>query len=101
MIVVVEHFSKFMSIYPCDDHSAAHMARALAIHYFKYGRFEQIISDPGSDLMSATVVQLNKFLDQEKLVSLVDVHTSNGAEPTNKKCSPDPCLDIVLDGFDC
>jgi hypothetical protein len=35
--------------------------------------------------MSKTVVLLNQWLGQEKLVSLVQKHESNGVEPTNKK----------------
>jgi hypothetical protein len=84
-IVIVEHFSKFVTIYPCPDHTAEHTARALFSHYVAYGKFEQVISDPGSDLMSATIVLLNEWLGQEKLVSLVERHESNGVEPTNKK----------------
>jgi hypothetical protein len=58
---------------------------SLIIHYVQYGKFEELISDPGSDLMSATVVLLNQFLGQTKLVSIVDRHQSNGVEPTNKR----------------
>ncbi len=84
-IVIVEHFSKFVTIHPCSDHTAEATARALFNHYVSYGKFEQVISDPGSDLMSSTIVILNEWLGQEKLVSLVDRHESNGVEPTNKK----------------
>jgi hypothetical protein len=84
-IVIVEHFPKFCSIWPCPDHTAEHTARALFNHFVTYGKFEQVISDPGSDLMSETIVLLNEWLGQEKLVSLVQRHESNGVEPTNKK----------------
>jgi hypothetical protein len=84
-IVIVEHFSKFCSIFPCPDHTAEYTAKALFQHFVTYGKFEQVISDPGSDLMSKTVVLLNQWLGQEKLVSLVQRHESNGVEPTNKK----------------
>jgi hypothetical protein len=69
-IVIVEHFSKFCSIFPCPDHTAEYTAKALFQHFVTYGKFEQVISDPGSDLMSKTVVLLNQWLGQEKLVSL-------------------------------
>lgn len=85
IIVCVEHFSKFATLYAAPDHSADHMARALFIHYVQYGKFVELISDPGSELMSATVVLLNQFLGQTKLVSIVDRHQSNGVEPTNKR----------------
>ena len=84
-IVIVEHFTKFVSIYPTAFHTAEETAKAMFLHYTRYGKFEEVISDPGSDFMSSTVVLLNRFLGQEKLVSLVDRHESNGVEPTNKK----------------
>jgi hypothetical protein len=84
-IVIVEHFSKFCSIFPCPNHTAEYTAKALFQHYVTYGKFEQLISDQGSHLMSKTVVLLNQWLGQEKLVSLVQRHESNGIEPTNKK----------------
>ncbi len=83
-IVIVEHFSKFISIYPCNDHSATHTARAMFNHYVTYGRFQYVQSDPGSDLTSLSIDILNKFLGVEHRVSLTDRHESNGVEPTNK-----------------
>ena len=83
--VCTEHFTKFMSLYPSSDKSADSAARAMFQHYVTYGQFDQVITDPGSDYMSGTIVLLNQFLGQEKLVTLVDVHTGIGVEPTNKK----------------
>jgi hypothetical protein len=83
--VCTEHFSKFVSLYPSSDKSADSAARAMFNHYVLYGQFDQVITDPGSDYMSGTIVLLNQFLGQEKLVTLVDVHTGIGVEPTNKK----------------
>jgi hypothetical protein len=84
LIVTVEHFSKFISLYACDDHSAINMAKAMFIHYCTYGRFENVLTDPGSDMMSSTIVLLQSFLGVNKKVSLVDHHPSNGVEPSNK-----------------
>jgi hypothetical protein len=84
-IVVVEHFSKFCSIYPCASHEAKHTATAMFLHYTRYGAFEEVLTDPGSDFMSETIVLLNTYLGQEQKVSKVGRHQSNGVEPTNKK----------------
>jgi hypothetical protein len=84
-IVIVELYTKFVSIYPCSDHTAETTARALFQHAVRYGRYEQIITDPGSDFMSQTLIELHRILGQERLISLVDRHESNGVEPTNKK----------------
>ena len=85
LIVTVEHFSKFTCLYPAADHTAETMAKALFLHYTRYGGFDELISDPGSDLMSDTVKQLNLYLGWKHKVSLTDRHESNGVEPTNKK----------------
>jgi hypothetical protein len=83
--VCTEHFTKFMFLYPSTDKSADSTARAMFNHYVTYGQFDQVITDPGSDYMSGSIIILHKFLAQEKLVTLVDVHTGIGVEPTNKK----------------
>ena len=74
-----------MALYPVKDHTAITMATALFQHFCRFGIHDYIISDPGSDLMSATVKLLNQWFGIEKLVSLVDRHESNGVEPTNKQ----------------
>jgi hypothetical protein len=85
IIVVVEHFSKFSTLYPAKDHLATTMASCLFQHFCRFGLFDEIISDPGSDLTAECVVILNKWFGVSKLLSLVDRHESNGVEPTNKK----------------
>ena len=58
---------------------------ALVRFHATFGVFNVIQSDPGSDLMSKIVEQLNLLLGIQHRVSLVDVHTSSGAEGGNKK----------------
>ena len=83
--VWVEHFTKYTTLYPVSDHTAETMASSLFQHFCKFGIYDQLISDPGSDLMSNTVTLLNQYFGIQKLVSLVDRHESNGVEPTNKQ----------------
>lgn len=49
-----------------------------------FGLFDELISDPGSDLTSKAIQEVNHWLGVRHVVSLVDVHTSNGCENTNK-----------------
>ena len=81
LIVVVEHFTKHVAVYPTKDQSAS----ALFQYFTTFGIFEEVLSDPGSDLMSETIVQLNKWLGICHVVSLVDRHESNGVEGSNKQ----------------
>ena len=51
-----------------------------------FGRFDRILTDPGSDYTSKVVGQLNKYLGFLHAFSLVDRHESNGTdEPTNRE----------------
>ena len=84
IIVIVEHFSKFATLYPTNNHSADTLATCLFQHFCRFGLFDTLISDPGTDLMSLVVRKVNKWFGVHKLVSLVDRHQSNGVEPTNK-----------------
>jgi hypothetical protein len=60
------------------------VANALMSYVGNFGLFDELMSDPGSDLMSSAVAELNSWLGLRHKVSLVDVHTSNGCENTNK-----------------
>jgi hypothetical protein len=54
-------------------------------YYMTFGTYDQIITDPGSDIMGKAVTQLNAWLGLEHLVSVVGRHESNGVEGTNKQ----------------
>jgi hypothetical protein len=85
VICIVDHFSKFTGLYPAKGHSALEMAEACFLQYTRYGRFEEIYSDPGSDLTSEIVRYLHLWLGQKHIFSLTGRHQSNSVEPTNKK----------------
>jgi hypothetical protein len=85
LIVVVEHYTKFVSAYPSKSYDAITLATALFQHSCTFGSFDELWSDPGSDLMSDVITQLNKWLGAHHVVSLVDRHESNGVEGTNKQ----------------
>ena len=82
-IVIVVLFSKLVFVYPCRDYTAKTLAMALFKFYSQYGVFEQIRSDPGSNLTSEAIALLHSWLGMQQVFSLVDVHTSNGVERTN------------------
>ena len=50
-----------------------------------FGVYDQIITDPGSDIMSQVVTQLNQWMGVVHLISLVGRHESKGVEGTNKQ----------------
>ena len=85
LIVVVDHFTKHVAVYPAKDYSAQSLAIALFQYFTTFGVFDEVWSDPGSDMMSDMVQQLNKWLGIKHVASLADRHESNGVEGSNKR----------------
>jgi hypothetical protein len=85
--MIVEFFPRFPQAYPAKTYDAETAATALFKHYCTFGMFEEIVSDPGSALLSEAVCMLNKWLGVHQLVSLVGRHESNGCEGLIKQFS--------------
>ena len=85
LIVVVDQFSRHVWGMPAKTYEAKTIATALFVYFTLFGVFDELWSDPGSDLMSETVKQLNLYMGIKHVVSLVDRHQSNGVEGPNKQ----------------
>lgn len=85
LIVVVDHFSKYVWAYVAKDYSAMSVATALFVYYCTFGVFDEVWSDPGSNIVNDVVKQLNDWLQVKHVVSLVDRHETNGVEGSNKQ----------------
>lgn len=83
LVVIVNQFTKFVAIFPVADKLALTLARCLLQFFCSFGKFDRIISDPGSDLTSEVVAALNKWVGIDHTFSLVDRHESNGVERVN------------------
>ena len=84
-IVIVDLFDKFADPSPHKDYTTETAATALFKHICDYGMVDAVASDPGSAFTSEVVAQVLKWLGPKHVISLVDVHTSNGVEPTNRE----------------
>lgn len=82
--VVVVHATKLVGLYPSQNKGSREIALALFQFFSTYGVFEELISDPGSDLPSEVVKHLTDWYGIRHVFSLVDRHESNGVEGTNK-----------------
>jgi hypothetical protein len=85
LIVLVEFYTKFVNAYPCKTYDAYTLATALFRHVCAYGLFDELWSDPGSDMTSEVVSLLNSWIGMRHVFSLVDRHESCGVEGTNKQ----------------
>jgi hypothetical protein len=85
LFVFVVHFSKLSWGYPSSNKSAQALADSIVTFFSIYGLFEEIASDPGSDLTSGLIEYLVKYYGIGHRFSLVNRHESNGVEGTNKQ----------------
>jgi hypothetical protein len=85
LVVVVDHFTKYVWVYPAASYDATTIATALFVYFCTFGVFEELWSDQGSDLMSDVVKQLTTWLGIKHVFSLVERHESNGVEGSNKQ----------------
>jgi hypothetical protein len=85
MDVIVDLFLHHLQLYPRKSHETEALAQNFYSYYMTWGIYDQIITDPGSGIISDAVTTPNKWLSVEHLVSLVGRHESNGVEGTNKQ----------------
>ena len=85
LVVIVCHFTKYVWAKPAKTWEAETIAKVLFEYFCTFGLYDEIWSDPGSDLMSNVVELLHKWLGVKHVISLVDRHESNGVEGTNKQ----------------
>ena len=85
VILIVEHFSYFLTGYPAKEHSVQTLAVALFKFYCTFGVFDYLVHDPGSAMMSAVISQLNTSLGVAEKVSLVGRHESCDIEGINSQ----------------
>ena len=83
--VIVNHFTKFVYVYPSASKSATAAANAILSYRAIYGPVLEVTHDPGSDYTSKTVEELARYLSIHQRISLVDRHESNGVEPFNNQ----------------
>ena len=83
--VLRDHHTKLVFIYPVPSHDAENAALAIFSYCVTYGGCDILMSDPGSDLTSQAVSQVNQWFGIHHKLSLVDRHESNGVEGANKQ----------------
>ena len=83
--VLVDHFTKYILIYPIKDKSEESAADAIIYHRGLFGHTQTIVCDQGSDYCSKLVAALTRKLGTNIKFAIVDRHESNGVEPTNRE----------------
>ena len=78
--VLVNHFTNFVALYPSTDLSALGVAKALFQFFITYGLYDEIASDPGSNLTADVTEELIRLFGTNHRFGLVVVYTSSGFE---------------------
>ena len=84
LTVIVVHSTKLVDFYPSASKDALSTAVALFQFFATYSVYDEIISYPGSDLVSEVEKHLTMWYDIRHIFGLVDRHESNGVEGTNQ-----------------
>ena len=85
LIVIVVFYTKYVWATPAKEYTAHTVASALFTFFCTFGMYDELWSDPGSDLMAEVVQKLSEWMGIRRVISLVDRHESNGVEGTNKQ----------------
>ena len=79
--VVVNLFTKLVSLYPVKGVTAINLANSCWRHWCTYGHTDMVISDQGPDLTSGLFQQLTQYMGMRHTFSIADKH-ANGVERT-------------------
>ena len=85
LIVIVVFYTKYVWATPAKEYTAHTVASALFTFFCTFGVYDELWSDPGSDLMAEVVQKLTEWMGVKRVISLVDRHESNGVEGSNKQ----------------
>ena len=80
LIVVVVFYTKYVWATPAKEYTAHTVAVALCTFFCTFGVYDELWSDPGSDLMAEVVQKLTEWMGIRRVISLVDRHESNGVK---------------------
>ena len=83
LLVIVTMSTKMVSLHAIRDESSLTLAKEFFLFYSRYGLYDVISVDPGSNISQSVVADLHTLLGIKMKISLVDRHESNGAEGTN------------------
>lgn len=85
LYIMRDHFTKLCYFYPTAVKDAHAAAMAVFSYCILYGKYDTLISDPGSEFTSESMALLNAWFGIHHRVSLVDRHESNGVEGCGKQ----------------
>ena len=83
--VFVDRQTGLVSVFPRKDYTADSLAATIFSFFARHGFYDILYSDPGSDICSKAVEQVNKWFGVTHVISLVNRPQSSGVENANGK----------------
>lgn len=83
LAVFVAHATKLTSLVVLAAHTALEVARACFQVFARYGVYEYLVSDPGTEFKNDLIKHLTSWFGIRQRFSLVERHESNGVEHSN------------------
>jgi len=69
IIVIIDTFSRWVELYPCDNVKANAAAKALYQHFGRFGAPEQVLSDKGSQYTASLVKRFLQLVGTQQLTT--------------------------------
>jgi len=85
IVVIVNHFTHLTYLHPVKDHTAEAVCEVLMRYVGNFSLFDELRTDPGSELTSKALEQFTAWLGVRQKFSVTDIHTSCGVENTNRR----------------
>ena len=78
VLVVIDNFSRYTTLYPTKDQTGKAAARSMLMHISTYGTPDEIQSDGGPQFYSEMIMAMYRIMNIEKLKSAPYSHEENG-----------------------
>ena len=86
VVVIIDQFSRFVTLHPSKDSTADSATKALLTHYGYFGPSKEIRTDKGSQYLNSMLSSLHKITKTKHVTGLAYSHEENGiVERVNKE----------------
>jgi len=78
LVSIIDHFSRFIELYPVPDLSAKTFATCLLAWIGRYGAPHQILSDKGTQFCNSVIAELCRMVGSEQIFTMTASKQENG-----------------------
>ena len=78
LVSIIDHFSRFIELYPVPDLSAREFAKCLLAWIGRYGAPTQLLSDKGTQFCNSVISELCRMVGSEQIFTMTASKQENG-----------------------